>query len=444
MARKKRVSQRKSRRASSRGLLIGIAVVLTGVAVLIAKSRTPLTTRPTPPPRAQQATPAPPAKHFSLDSDWDRLRVSLESAYLRTVRAGDRAALLRLTSRTLRDALEEIGIDKSRIEEHVDPSGAAYGPAPRRAASPSTTAMNASSTPAPAPIQWHIQVPKRASLYRINDALTQAILLLGGNVIRGVERPGPVTGTLLDLRLGYGSRVTHAITVEPNEAMADPGAQIAFVVTDLDRSSLKLYRSFLRSPVLFSVALRPDKPEATRMAKEVRLQNHEVLLHLPMEPKGYPRVDPGKDAILLDLSRIEIEDRIARCLSSIGPVQAVVSRLGSAALNDPDVMRAVLDDLKRRDLPFIDSHPSGPSMVEEIGEETGARTLTVGASLDDDKGTAASVRAKIKEIAATAVQRGTLVVMVRPSALVLDMLESELPRIKALGVELVPISRVAL
>ena len=171
---------------------------------------------------------------------------------------------------------------------------------------------------------------------------------------------------------------------------------------------------------------------------------HEVLLHLPMEPKGYPRVDPGKDAILLDLSRIEIEDRIARCLSSIGPVQAVVSRLGSAALNDPDVMRAVLDDLKRRDLPFIDSHPSGPSMVEEIGEETGARTLTVGASLDDDKGTAASVRAKIKEIAATAVQRGTLVVMVRPSALVLDMLESELPRIKALGVELVPISRVAL
>jgi polysaccharide deacetylase 2 family uncharacterized protein YibQ len=163
-----------------------------------------------------------------------------------------------------------------------------------------------------------------------------------------------------------------------------------------------------------------------------------------MEPKGYPRIDPGKDAILLDLSRIEIEDRVTRCLSALGPVQAVVSRLGSAALNEPDVMRAVLDELKRRDLPFIDSHPSGPSMVEEIGEETGARTLTVGASLDDDKGTAASVRARIKEITAAAVQHGSLIVMVRPSALVLDILESELPRIKAEGVELVPISRIAL
>jgi len=401
-------------------------VVVTGVAVLIARSRAPLTTGSPAPPKTEQA----PAKTLQLESDWTRFRLRTESLYLRTVRAGDRAALLRLTSRTLRGALEEAGIDKSRIEEHVvtapSPPFAATGPA------------------GAAPIQWHIAVPRRASLYRINDALTQGIELLGGNVIHGVERPAPLAGILLDLKLGFGNQVTHAITIEPSEAVADPGAQIAFIVTDLDRSPLKLYRAFLKSPVLFSIALRPDKPEAVRIGREVRQENHEVLLHLPMEPKGYPRVDPGKDAILLDLSRIEIEDRITRCLSAIGPVQGVVSRLGSAALNDPDVMRAVLDELKRRDLPFIDSHPVGPSMVEEIGEETGARTLTVGASLDDDKGTAASVRARIKEIAATAVQRGSLIVMVRPSALVLDVLESELPRIKAMGVELVPISRVSL
>jgi polysaccharide deacetylase 2 family uncharacterized protein YibQ len=431
LARKKRGTPRKRRRAPSRGLLIGTVVVITGIAVLIARSRAPFTTGP-PAPRAEQA-PAR-TKALALESDWTRFRLRAESFYLRTLRAGDRAALLRLTSRTLRGALEEAGIDKSRIEERVVSSAIATPPF----ATPATGAANT------APIQWHIEVPRRASLYRINDALTQGMELLGGNVIRGVERPAPLAGILLDLKLGFGSQVTHAITIEPNEAVADPGAQIAFIVTDLDRSPLKLYRAFLKSPVLFSIALRPDKPEAVRMGREVRLENHEVLLHLPMEPKGYPRVDPGKDAILLDLSRIEIEERITRCLSAVGPVQGVVSRLGSAALNDPDVMRAVLDELKRRDLPFIDSHPTGPSMVEEIGEETGARTLTVGASLDDDKGTAASVRARVKEIAATAVQRGSLIVMVRPSALVLDVLESELSRIKAQGVELVSISQVSL
>ena len=432
MARKKRGPPRKSRRAPSRGLLIGIAAALTGIAVLIARSHVSFLA-PTAPPQASQP-PAP--KRHPADSDWDRLLLRLESGYLRTLRAGDHAALLRLTSRTLRSALEEIGIDKSRIEERTAPGAMS---APARGAT-----ANAASLSSAAPIQWHIQVPRRASLYRINDALTQAMQLLGGNVIRGVERPAPLAGVLLDLRLGFGNQVTHAIAIEPSETVADQGAQLALIVTDLDRSPVKLYRAFLKSPVLFSVAIRPDKAEATRIGREVRLENHEVLLHLPMEPKGYPRVDPGKDAILLDLSRIEIEDRITRCLSAVGPVQAVVSRLGSAALNDPDVMRAVLDELKRRDLPFIDSHPSGPSMVEEIGEETGARTLTVGGSLDDDKGTAASVRARIREVAASAVQHGSLVVMVRPSALVLDVLESELPRIKAQGVELVPISRVAL
>jgi polysaccharide deacetylase 2 family uncharacterized protein YibQ len=176
----------------------------------------------------------------------------------------------------------------------------------------------------------------------------------------------------------------------------------------------------------------------------VREERHEVILYLPMEPKGYPRVDPGKDAILLDLSRIEIEDRITRCLSAVGPVQAVVNRLGSAALNDPDVMRAVLDELKRRDLPFIDAHASGSTMVEEIGEETGARTLPVAATLDGNRAAAAVVRANLKEIVASAVARGSIVVMVRPSTMVLDILEAELPRIKAQGVELVPISRMAL
>ena len=403
-------------------------MILTGVAVLIARSRAPNIPAPA---GTEQAGPKP----LIVDSDWDRVRLRLESEYLRTVRAGDRAALLRLTSRTLRGALEEIGIDKSRIEERTT--------APAAATTGDATAAT-SVGPGRAPIQWHIQVPRRASLYKINDALTQAMLLLGGNVIRGVERPAPLAGVLLDLRLGFGKQVTHAIAVEPSEAVADQGAQIALIVTDLDRSPVALYRSFLKSPVLFSVALRPDEPEAGRIGREVREERHEVLLYLPMEPKGYPRADPGKDAILLDLSRVEIEDRITRCLSAVGPVQAVVNRLGSAALNDPDVMRAVLDELKRRDLPFIDAHVSGSTMVEEIGEETGARTLPVAATLDGNRAAASVVRANLKEIVASAVQRGSIVVMVRPSTMVLDILEAELPRIKAQGVELVPISRVAL
>jgi len=433
MPRKKRSPSRKSRRAPSRGFILGIVVVLTGVAVLVARTRAPMTSHPIPP---ASATEEETAKPIVIDSDWDRFRLRMQSEYLRTIGASDRAALLRLTSRTLRGSLEAIGIDRARIEERG--AGALLSKGRKNAPA-------AAEADAHAPIQWHIQAPRRASLFRINDALTQGMEVLGGNVIRGVERPAPLAGVLLDLTLGYGRQPTHKIIVEPSEAVADRGAQLALIVTDLDRKSASLYRAFLRSPVPFSLALRPDKPEVVSIGREMRGAGHETLLQLPMEPKGYPRVDPGKDAILLDLSRIEIEDRIARCLTAVGPVQGVVSRLGGAALNDPDVMRAVLDEVKRRDLPFIDAHGSGATVVDEIGEETGAQTLVVGAALDGNYfGSATGVRTRLKELIQSAVQHGSLIVTMTPSPLVLSVLEEDLPKLKAQGVEIVPVSKLAL
>jgi len=364
------------------------------------------------------------ARPIVADSDWDRLKLRAQSEYLRALRPKDPAPLYRLTSRTLRGALEQIGVDRYRIDERPG-------------------AVRASGA-APAPVQWRIEVPRRASLYRINDAVTQAMEMLGGHVLYGAERPARTAGLALHLRLGYGNRVTHAIVVEPADSLFDADARIAFLVTDVNPESATLLRSFLRSRIPFSFALRADGKDVGALARTIRGAKHEVLLHLPMEPRGYPRVDPGKDAILLDLSRIEIQDRIARSLTRVGPAQGVVSRYGSAALNDPDVMRAVLGELKRRDLPFFDAHGVGPSMTEEIGEETGARSIVVGATLDGAGWTAAAVRARLMSLVALASQRGALAVTLRPNALVLTVLEAEEAKLRAHGVEFVPASRLTL
>jgi len=377
---------------------------------------------PTPPPE-----PAPPSDEASVQlvtSDWVKLKLRTESEFLRLFRPGDHAALNRLTSRTLRGALEQAGIGRDMIDER-----------------PGTVAA---AGVAPAPVQWKIQVPPRASLYRINDAVTQAILVLGGDVVRGTERPAQIAGTALDLRVGYGDRITHSIVVEPNPAMVDAGAQIAFIVTDLDRDSDTLYRNFLESPIPFTFALRPDQPSVSREAKELRGAKQEIFLHLPMEPRGYPQVDPGKDAILLDLSQVEIEERMNRCLASVGPSQGIISRMGGAAVNDPDVMRAVLKEVKRRNLLFVDAHGAGPTIVEDVGEEMGARTLMLGGTFDGATGSPAAVRARLKQLLALASQRGTLVVGVRANALVLSVLESERAKWLAEGVAVVPASRLVL
>jgi hypothetical protein len=410
-------------------LWIGVAAVLVAVVLFAGRDRPslfPSKKHAEPATPAAQGTDAGPdrATAVSIDSDWDRFRLRAQSELLRLFRPDDSAALNRLTSKTLRGALEEAGVLREMIDER--PSAAVAAGAAR------------------APVQWRIQVPPRASLYRINDAVTQAILALGGRVIRGAERPAQVAGTALDLRVGYGDRVTHAIVVEPNPTITDAGTQLAFIVLDATSDSEPLLRSFLDSPIPFTVALRPGQPRLAKLAKEVRDAKREVFVQLPMEPIGYPKVDPGKDAILLDLSRVEIEERINRCLDAVGQANGIVTRMGGAAVNDRDVIRAVLGEVKRRDLLFVDAHGGGPSVVEEVGEEIGARTLTLGGTLDATNMNSAGIRTRLKQLASTATQRGTLVVSVKANALTLTVLEAERDHLAEQGIEIVPASRLVL
>jgi polysaccharide deacetylase 2 family uncharacterized protein YibQ len=361
---------------------------------------------------------------ITVESDWDRIRLRGQSEFLRIFRGDDRAALHRLTSRTLRGALEEVGIGRERIDER--PGTAAAAGVGR------------------APVQWHIAVPPRASLFRINDAVTQAVMVLGGHVIRGTEKPAREAGTALDLRVGYGDRVTHAILVEPDPHLADAATRIALVVTELDRESEELFDKVRSSAIPYTVALRADQKWASRAARELRRAKREVFLHLPMEPKGYPRVDPGKDAILLDLSQVEIEERISRSLDAIGGSTGIISRMGTAAVNDPDVMRAVLGESKRRGLLFVDAHGAGPSVVEETGEVIGARTVTLGGMLDGGGGSPTAVKNRLKQLMATAQQRGTLIIGVKAHGLAFTILEQERERLEGQGIEFVPASKLVL
>ena len=416
----------------SHWIWIGGAVVLIAIVLVLGRDRPSLLAPSVPKgPATVSREPADSQKDGSdrsstlvIDSDWDRLRLRTESEFLRLFRSDDRAAINRLTSRTLRGALEQVGISRELIDER--PGAAAAAGVGR------------------APVQWKIQVPPRASLFRINDAVTQAILALGGRVIRGVERPAQTAGVALDLRVGYGDRITHAILVEPNPAIADAGTQIAFIVLDLSRDSEPLFRAFLESPIPLTFALRPGQPRLANTAREIRAADREVFLQLPMEPIGYPKVDPGKDAILLDLSRVEIEERINRCLDAVGSARGIITRMGGAAVNDPDVMRAVLGEVKRRDLLFIDAHGAGPTLVEEMGEDMGVKTLTLGGTLDMTAATVVGVRARLRQLVALAGQRGTLVVSFRASAFTLGILESERAKMAEQGIEIVPASKLVL
>jgi polysaccharide deacetylase 2 family uncharacterized protein YibQ len=64
--------------------------------------------------------------------------------------------------------------------------------------------------------------------------------------------------------------------------------------------------------------------------------------------------------------------------------------------------------------------------------------------MDGAAGNAAAARARLKQIAATATQRGALVVSIRANAVLLSVLESERENLRAQGLEIVPASEIVL
>ena len=71
-----------------------------------------------------------------------------------------------------------------------------------------------------------------------------------------------------------------------------------------------LAKSFMELDIPVSLSVLPYAPYSEKIAGIISENNGEMLLHLPMEPKGYPRVDPGKGALMSGMDRETIQQLI--------------------------------------------------------------------------------------------------------------------------------------
>src|SRR6185295_6960900 len=99
---------------------------------------------------------------------------------------------------------------------------------------------------------------------------------------------------------------------------SSPGgvARIAILIDDLgnDRAAVDRIAAWTW-PV--STAVLPALPDSAETARELERSGKEILLHLPMEPKGFPQVRPGPGVVLRSQSDEEIARTLADDLDSV-------------------------------------------------------------------------------------------------------------------------------
>ena len=146
--------------------------------------------------------------------------------------------------------------------------------------------------------------------------------------------------------------------------------RVAFVIDDMGYD-LSVLREILAIGVPVTISVLPHLPHSAEVAGRAYKAGNEVLLHLPMEPHGYPERRPGEGVLLLNMDGREILDRLAGDILSVPHIAGVNNHMGSRFMEDEEKVTLVLQDLKRRGLFFLDSltttDSKGLAVAERIG-----------------------------------------------------------------------------
>jgi polysaccharide deacetylase 2 family uncharacterized protein YibQ len=208
---------------------------------------------------------------------------------------------------------------------------------------------------------------------------------------------------------------------------------VAVIIDDLGHNR-QAALPFLEMSHPVALSFLPGRPFSRELALEAGRRGKTLLLHLPMEPMGYPVKDPGSGAILLSQNRWEIERVLDDDLAAVPGIVGVNNHMGSRATADDRVMNTVLTFLNRKGLFFIDSRTTTETVGLETARRMGVPTIQRDVFLDNDADPSA-IDAKVDELLDLAQERGWALGIGHAYPLTADALERLAVKARERGIQ---------
>lgn len=192
-----------------------------------------------------------------------------------------------------------------------------------------------------------------------------------------------------------------------------------------------------------TLAISPYISDISRLLVVARLNEHEYLLSLPMEPQGYPVNDPDDRFALMtalppadNISRLHA--LLGRVTGYVGVTDALGSMRGERLLGQPDQFEPVLEDLAARGLLFVDARTNQKRLPY-------AWNRSADIILDDDPLNAASLDQRLDTLTHLALDKGSaLGVVSQPRPVTVERLAAWATTLAPKGLALAPVSTLVL
>ncbi|GEM_PF-1272580 len=218
-----------------------------------------------------------------------------------------------------------------------------------------------------------------------NHTVQSAWKSAGGEILDCVETR---LGKQVVIETGFGGIVTRKIIIKRELSDIPLKGTVALMIDDFGIHPLDDVKGFLDLGIPFTATVIPFEKYTNEVGRALSENGIEIMVHMPMEPESYPKEDPGKHAIYVNLSPDEIKKRVTEAIASVGPAAVGMNNhMGSKATADKRTMAAFADALYESGLFFVDSRTSIYSCAEQEVEKRGIPTTHQDGNIDVESDT---------------------------------------------------------
>ena len=190
-------------------------------------------------------------------------------------------------------------------------------------------------------------------------------------------------------------------------------------------------------PALITFAVIPHTPHGKALAEAAHLAGRELMLHAPMS--NLSGMELGEGGLTLQQSEEEFLQVLTAALADIPYIKGVNNHTGSELTAASQPMQWVMQELKKRDLYFVDSMTTRDSVAGATAAQFMVPSLRRHIFLDNIQ-TAEAIDTEFKRALALAQAQGYAVAIGHPYPETLAYLETALPLLAASQVDIVPVS----
>jgi uncharacterized protein len=241
----------------------------------------------------------------------------------------------------------------------------------------------------------------------------------------------PIEPDGFEIKIGIDGLLTHTIRFQPLQAPSGP-PRVAVVVRGLG-DDLRLARELVGIDAPIALGVEPSRPFSKEVAELARIFGREVVLDISVVAAGDGGMgEPG--VVLLDG---QLRSRLDRVMESVPYAVGVAAEVNDDISGVPERLESFAGELNRRGLFWIGNLPN-PQRLSGLGSAAGLRVVMTAMSANEAK--QEGLEKRLNEVGQRARTDGGAVAVVAASGEALKVLAETVPRWRAEGVDLVPVS----